>query len=207
VTAAAALGEDGCPTLLKVALGTTDDARAARAVVLLGESLAWEKAQELLERSLSGGRPRTALHCIEALGRMGRREALDLLRRIVETEPEELAVAAARALGTLGFPACEAPLISALARDVPRLVVVAAEGLGKVGSASAVAALQEASDRRWLEGDVRRATRQAVAEIQSRLTGASPGQLSLTASEGGQVSLAEDEEKRGHLSLPSDKPE
>jgi HEAT repeat protein len=207
LSAAAALDEDGRPTLLKVAFETTDDGRAARAVQLLGESLPASKAQELLEQSLRGRRVRTMLNCIATLGRMRRKEALDLLRRIVETEPEELAVAAARALGMLVDPACEAPLVSALGRDARRLVVAAAESLGKAGSVSAVAALQEAAGRHWPDGDVRRATRQAIAEIQSRLTGASPGQLSLASVEAGQVSLAEGEESRGRLSSPSDEAE
>jgi len=46
---------------------------------------------------------------------------------------------------------------------------------------------------------MRRTARQAIAEIQSRLAGAAPGQLSLAAGESGQLSLAEGEE--GQLSL------
>src|SRR6185436_5845866 len=48
--------------------------------------------------------------------------------------------------------------------------------------------------------DLHRAARQAIAEIQSRLQGASPGQLSLAGAEGGQLSLAEG----GELSLATD---
>jgi len=47
-----------------------------------------------------------------------------------------------------------------------------------------------------------RAARQAIAEIQARLPGASPGQLSMASGEAGSLSLVEDE--RGRLSLPSD---
>ena len=44
------------------------------------------------------------------------------------------------------------------------------------------------------------AARQAVAQIQSRLTGATPGQLALAAGDSGQLSLAE-EGREGQVSL------
>jgi hypothetical protein len=50
--------------------------------------------------------------------------------------------------------------------------------------------------------DVRRAARQSIAEIHSRLQGASPGQLSLAGAELGKLSLAETE--AGRLSLADD---
>jgi molecular chaperone DnaK (HSP70) len=55
-----------------------------------------------------------------------------------------------------------------------------------------------------LEGDseLLRAFRQAIAEIQVRLPGASPGQLSLVGTEAGRLSLARDEP--GQLSLAAD---
>ena len=52
--------------------------------------------------------------------------------------------------------------------------------------------------------ELRRAARQAIAEIQSRLASASPGQLSLAATEAGQLSLAQ--AKAGQLSLPTSTP-
>jgi len=81
--------------------------------------------------------------------------------------------------------------------------VAAARALGRVGSAAAVAPLKEAEARRR-EPDLTRAARQAIAEIQARLPGASPGQLSLASGETGSLSLAEDE--RGRLSLKEDAP-
>jgi hypothetical protein len=47
---------------------------------------------------------------------------------------------------------------------------------------------------------LRRASRQAIAEIQSRLTGATPGQLALADGDAGQLSLA-DEGREGQVSL------
>ena len=46
---------------------------------------------------------------------------------------------------------------------------------------------------------VRSAARQAIAEIQSRLSGAGPGQLSLAGGEAGQHSLSENEAGRRSL--------
>jgi hypothetical protein len=47
---------------------------------------------------------------------------------------------------------------------------------------------------------LRKAAREAVAQIQSRLGGASPGQLSLAGGDGGALSLAE-EDPRGQVSV------
>jgi 16S rRNA U1498 N3-methylase RsmE len=61
-------------------------------------------------------------------------------------------------------------------------------------------ALRQCAERHAPNLDVQHAVRQAIAEIQSRLPGASPGQLSLAGAEAGQVSLA-GEGQRGQVSL------
>jgi hypothetical protein len=77
-----------------------------------------------------------------------------------------------------------------------------------VGTAAAVLPLKEAADGLF-PGELRRAARQAVAEIQSRAQGAAPGQLSLAGGEEGRLSLAQEggelslaESPEGQLSLP-----
>jgi HEAT repeat protein len=90
-------------------------------------------------------------------------------------------------------------LLQALQSEDSALREAAATALGKVGTAAAVQPLQEAAERSWIALDLRRAARQAIAEIQSRVEGASPGQLSLASSEAGQLSLSEAE--AGQLSL------
>ncbi|HYG61441.1 MAG TPA: HEAT repeat domain-containing protein [Thermoanaerobaculia bacterium] len=102
----------------------------------------------------------------------------------------ELAVAAARALGETRNPAAEPPLLEALARDNPALQAAAAAALGRAGSAGAVPPLLDLAESPSSPRELRRAARQAVAEIQSRLAGATPGQLSLAATDAGQLSLA-----------------
>jgi hypothetical protein len=64
-----------------------------------------------------------------------------------------------------------------------------------------VPALREAAEA---GGDMRRAARQAIAEIQARLTGAEPGQLSLAGGEAGALSLADEAGAPGRLSLAED---
>jgi hypothetical protein len=71
-----------------------------------------------------------------------------------------------------------------------------------VGTAAAVMPLRGAAER-VPDGTLRRAAREAVATIQSRLQGATPGQLSLSSSETGQVTLAGDD-ARGRVSLPEE---
>jgi hypothetical protein len=59
--------------------------------------------------------------------------------------------------------------------------------------------LKEAAERFSRDAELSRATRQAIAEIQSRLPGASPGQLSLAGADAGQLSLTQAD--AGQLSL------
>ena len=107
------------------------------------------------------------------------------------------AAACAFALGLSGEAQDEDLLLSALPEGRDEVLRLwAARALGAVGSANAVPSLAELSG----SADLRRAGREAIAAIQSRLHGATPGQLSLGAGDSGQVSLAED--VAGRLSDP-----
>jgi HEAT repeat protein len=205
--AAIALGDEGHDALVDLAFGgslatgwTGDDAISARAVVALGERLSHERLLEILESALLRGRAQTACVCIDVLGRSGRPEDLDRLVRIMLTNRGPAAVAAVCALGEAGSNSIEGPLIDALERGLPELRAAVAEALGRVGSARSVLPLKEAEDRHPDDGKLRRAARHAVVQIQSRLSGASPGQVSLAEGQGGQLSL--DESAAGRLSLP-----
>ena len=74
----------------------------------------------------------------------------------------------------------------------------AARALGRFGTSACVLPLKEV-ETRYPDEATRRAAREAVAAIQARLAGASPGQLSLARGDAGALSLAEDE--AGRLSL------
>jgi hypothetical protein len=78
-------------------------------------------------------------------------------------------------------------MVEALRSPDGKVQEEAVRSLDRAGTAAAVVPLREAAEQ---GGDLRFATRQAIAEIQRRLQGAAPGQLSLAVGEEGQLSLA-----------------
>jgi|GEM_PF-775381 len=200
--AARELGAEGRDVLRQLAASQEDDNRSAQAVSALGLELPFEDARAILGQALQGHHIQTAYACLEVLGRYGTATAIDDLVRVMTEEREELAVAAVWALGRTGNAAAELPLIEALQRGIMEARVAAANGLGRMGSAAAVLPLKEAAKRFGLDPALLTATRQAIAEIQLRLPGASPGQLSIAGTEAGQLSLAPTE--AGQLSLAED---
>ena len=199
VRAATALGEEGRRTLLEIAkMEHTEDQPAARAVIGLGDHLSAEDTRAILAHALRTRRIQTARACVSSLGWRSEADAIPVLARVLAVEKGEVAVAAAQALAETGLPEAEAPLLAALVREIAEVRAAAAEALGRVGSAAGVLPLKE-TEARDPDDATRRAARQAVAAIQARLPGASPGQLSLAATEAGALSLAEDE--TGRLSL------
>jgi HEAT repeat protein len=202
VRAGIALGQAGRPTLLEVARREgADDRPAAEAVLALGQALTLPETQEILRGALRARRIETALACLRAIAGRREPEALTTLARVMAVAHEDVAAAAARALGEMRLPAAEGPLLEALRRDDAELRLAAADALARLGTARAVLPLQEAEAAHSHDQDFRRAARHAVAEIQSRLHGASAGQLSLASPgpEVGELSLAED--AQGRLSL------
>jgi len=190
--AAKALGAEARGVLLELAEALQDDAVSAEAVSTLDRELPFERATAILDRALSLRHVLTARVSMEAIGRSGDPAAVKVLAKVLEQEYGYLAPNAASALGATGSPAAEPPLIVALQRDRSDLRVAAANALGRVGSVAAVLPLKEMADL-FVLGEVRRAARQAIAEIQSRVQGASPGQLSLTEDPAGQLSLPPEE--------------
>src|SRR6185436_940945 len=201
VRAAIELGDEGRGVLLMIAEKSSDDASCALAVSHLASTLSVERVRDILARSLRKGARaplyQTAGVCMEVLGHRGA-APIDILARVMTEEKGELATAAAQALGATGEKAAEPPLLQALQSEDSGLREAAVTALGRIGTAAAVQPLQEAAER-WLDLGLHRAAHRAIAEIQSRIEGAAPGQLSLAGTEAGQLSLAESE--AGHLSL------
>ncbi len=169
--AAAALGGEGRETLLALlASDETDDACAARAVL-----------------ALARGGDGLAAEKAEAE-----------LRRALARRHEETVLACVEALARRSRAESERLLLQALRMGKARVGVAAAGVLGRMGTAGAIAPLRKAAAPLW-SGEVGQAARQAIAEIQARLTGAAPGQLSLTGSDAGALSLTGHEP--GRLSL------
>ena len=101
----------------------------------------------------------------------------------------QTAIACLETLGARGAVASEDAILAALLCPLDGVRIAAARALGRAGTADAVRDLLAVSESG--PGELRRAARQAIAEIQSRLPGASPGQLSLAGGEAGALSLAE----------------
>jgi HEAT repeat protein len=152
----------------------------------------------ILRQALRLRRLRTAAACIHELGEVGGMEVGEMLVKVVAREQGPLAVAAARALGRFPTAESEQALLGVLAGGDEELTTAAIVSLGRAGTARAVLPIQDAASRAG--AGVRRAARQSVAEIQSRLPGATPGQLSLAGGEAGRLTLA-DEDPRGRVSL------
>jgi hypothetical protein len=163
--AATALGVDGVAALnALVGDPSVEDDFAARAAASLGPRM-------------DAGVARTTLQRERAASSAHRRPAL--------------ARACAAALGLHCDPQDEALLLALVSEERDEALRLAAvRALGPVGSAQAVPALAELEAS--ASPDLRRAGREAIATIQSRLHGATPGQLSLDADVAGQVALADD---------------
>jgi hypothetical protein len=196
--AATALGEAGWPTLLDLASGErSSDECSARAVALLGVHLGPDRAHEILASCLASTRTATACACLAALGQWGGRPALETLTGLLTGPDPELAAAAAQALGVSRQPDAERPLVAALKRRESTVFLAVTEALGRMATTRAVMPLREAEQR--TDKSLQRAARQAIAEIQARAGGASPGQLSVAGGEVGRLSLPAGEE--GNLSV------
>jgi HEAT repeat protein len=206
--AALALGDEGREVLLDLASNAAaDDTQAARAVMALGDHLALEQAQEVLSQALQSQHRATARAVVGVLGDRGGDEVVPPLAAALAgaSGDGELAEAVATALGATGEASAEAPLVAALDRHGPTAGGAIAAALGRVGTAGAVAPLRTMAARYPFDLGLRRAARQAIAEIQSRLTGATPGQLALADADVGQLSLA-DEDAQGRVSVVTEAP-
>jgi HEAT repeat protein len=202
--AALGLGADGRTLLREIACRQwAEDGHAALAMDAVGSRLTAEEVLTVLAHALRTVRRRTARAGLDALGAIGDPSAVPALGRVAAIEAADLAIPAVRALARGGHASAEAPLLKCLRSErEPAVRVVAAEALGVVGTAAAVGALRDAIEEHSRDRGFTKAAREAVVLIQSRLEGASPGQLSLAEGEdaAGRVSLTDD--PQGRLSLP-----
>jgi HEAT repeat protein len=179
-------------------LATSIDASdecSARAVQGLADRLTLDVGRRVLEAAGSASKEKTALAALPSVARAG---GVDEVVRALRHPSHLVAAAAARALGAVDARAAEEPLLEALTRDSIDVGVAAAQALGLIGSARAVLPLKELQARGRFGVD--KAAREAIARIQSRLTGATPGQLAIADDASGDVSLSED--PSGRVTLP-----
>jgi hypothetical protein len=139
-------------------------------------------------------RPKTDLAAVRALARGGPAVVATLVAQLPRLEAAA-AVAAVEVLQAIGVRGAQNALIAAAARPDATLRIAVAHALGALGSVRAVPVLRELETD---GGDVRSAARAAVAAIQSRLGGASSGQLALAEPDGGHLALADGD---GRLTL------
>jgi hypothetical protein len=198
--AALMLGAEGRDVLLEFARGARgDDSCAARAVEALGGALDAAEVRALLEEALREERPLAARALVLRLGRAGDAAARSALAAVLAGDDGDLAEAAATALGAHGAHA-EGLLVGALGHRLDFVRAAAARALGRAGSTAAVLPLREVEAAHPRDAELRRVAREAVAAIQARTGGATPGRLSLAVGSSGQVSLTTDE--TGHVSFP-----
>jgi hypothetical protein len=201
LAAAIALPDEARDALVQLASDPeVSEPVAMRAAAVLGPRLPIENAASFLGSAMRSRRTSVALATIQALGQNGSLPAVSLLARTVAAGRPELAVAAVRALACVDPAAAQKPLIAALGSDEGEVRTAAAEALGRIGAVEAVAALHAAIEAHRGDRGLRGAAHQAIAAIQARLTGASPGQISLAEGETGQISLS-DERVAGSVTL------
>jgi hypothetical protein len=198
--AALALGDEGRPVLMALLDSDADDYCVSRTVSALGTELSTERTKAILDRALRGRCLETAKACVSVLGGGGDPGAVPILAKVLSIERRgELGLAVAAALGATCYPHAEPPLLDALHYDSADLRIAVASALGQVGSVAAVPALKEAAANDRRDRELESAVRQAVAQIQSRIAGASPGQVSLSGDEAGQLAVSDE---TGRISIP-----
>jgi HEAT repeat protein len=186
--------------LVRVRGRASGDAPAAEAIALLGSRFSPKHARWALRRAIAARRLLVVNASLERLVTCDDERSISSVAAALWSQDDVIARAASRALDHAVSVGFEDTLIAALEHRLADVQVVAVNTLGRIGSVRAVAPLGDWANRhavdRWVRGDAH----QAIAQIQSRLPGASPGQLSLTGAEAGQVSLVE-EDRRGQVSL------
>lgn len=131
-----------------------------------------------------------AAAALRALGdRLPSGKVKDVLERVLKTDRKQTVQACLETLGGRGHAGARHLYVQALRYPDTAVMIAAARALGRVGTVGDIAALSQEADN-LLPSQLRSATRQAIAEIQSRLSGAGPGQLTLAAGEAGALSLA-----------------
>jgi hypothetical protein len=188
--AASHLGAEGRGVLEALARGHTEESIAGRALEALGDSLSFETAAAALDRALARGQWALAAAATAALGSCRDPRATARLLVLLGARDPDLACRAAVALAGRTDPAAQPALLGALQSDNQALRVAAVAALHACGTVAAVAPLRELIAAHTLDVTLRKAALAAVAAIQARAFGASPGQVALADQLAGAVTLA-----------------
>lgn len=187
----------GTRAALLAAREDADDEVRLHAAIAVGEEEGDATLLALISREAT--EDSCAARAVAALGeRLGFEAAQEALQQALNRGHDQTARACIETLENHGRSEAEGPLLAALRSAEPAVTLAAARALARIGTAAAVPPLRALASPR-LHRELQAAIRQAIAEIQARLTSATPGQLSLLAGEAGALSLAE--AQRGDLTL------
>jgi len=205
ILAAPFVGEEGLQVLSRLATWAPKVVSSIRirAFRRLVESSPRATALGMLDDYLENGKGRRLLAAVYECGRLRHRAAVPKLIAFLDSKTPALSAEAACALGDIGDPSAEQPLIEALRSGRGEILLAVVAALGRAGTVRAVAPLQEAALWPQLSPNAKAATEAAVAAIQARVPGADRGQLEITevAQNSGGLSLAKDS-AGGEVSLP-----
>ena len=200
-------GSQGYRVLLELA-GSTEIPEPIRmeAIHLMSIGKASKKESVAVLRNILKDHSSTQairLAAIDGLGNRFDRGCLDLLVEQLAYSDEVLTPAIARALGKIDHPESETHLLRMLVFKHPETQRIASQWLGEIGSIKAVEPLLLCT-----EGDAdrqtKKAAREAIAMIQSRLGDVDAGSLSLISTPEGEGALSM-AEQAGQLSEVDEK--
>jgi HEAT repeat protein len=154
----------------------------------------FQEAGEVVAQALDGRAPDLARTAVLAVGaHRSRARLVDVCALAANAPPTGLAQAIAEALGELRDPRAEDTLLSLVRREEPAVQRAAVAALARVGTIRAVEPLLPLARGLLVDQALKEDARKAVRWIQGRLAGGDAGALS----------VAEDFEAEGRLSIAS----
>ena len=186
-------GEEGFAALKKL---SEDDTVAptisARALLTLMARFPWERVTPIVTLALTSDREPVLTAAVEGIGARREVRLLGPVCALSATASKGLLQTIAKTLSALASADAEPTLLKMLEHDADEVQAAAARALGEVGTISAVEPLLQVKGK--LLSDVKTTARQAARTIQGRL-----GDV-----ESGRLSVVEEKDPRGALSLASE---
>jgi len=201
--AALSLGEEGREVVAEIAeLTSCSEDLRVRAVESLLRPFAEGQVGPLMDRLLDDPSPRVRRAAIIGLGRGQHAPGAERLQELIPDADPRTAEEIAVALGRIGDPRGEPGLLLLLESSATRTRAAAVSALARVGTARAVEPLLSLTGLGI--SALSREARAAIQQIQSRISGAEQGQLSVAALDGPEGALspaADGSDAAGSLSL------
>lgn len=196
LVSASGAGADGWDTLRALATDTSVDgwirSKALRRALAIGPP---DGTRQLIEQVVEGGVGDPLAAALEAANNMRFAPPLASLRAAAQRGDAAIAAAVAASLGYSRDPGAPPLLVSMLATEHSDTQLAICGALGQVGGRAEVEHLLPLTKGLFADGGLKRAARDAVATIQSRLAGAGAGHLSIDdgVQDSGALSVREHE--------------